>query len=329
MFFKHATINLFSSFDTLLIMSKNVSKTSGKSRFFVICSAIYCLYKYGTVFTEYQALDFIHRNNKNRSSFVCVLWLLRLLKKYNPQEYREAFHDKRQFDKLFSEFVNRDSMSVTTCDLKLDHFLDEHPKVVLKKSGGCSGKQVYVSKDTDTKDSLKRLIETEGYDLVEEAITNCAEIKRLNPTSLNTMRVVTFRSGSYFKIICACLRIGAIGSFVDNLSQGGTSARINLNTHELDSVFFANSFRECKGSQVGRNEIGMTIPYWDDVVKMVEKASLVVPQIHYVGWDVAVTDKGPAIVEGNESFHTVVMQVYASVDEPGLKSVFEETLRYI
>ena len=33
--------------------------------------------------------------------------------------------------------------------------------------------------------------------------------------------------------------------------------------------------------------------------EMVLKAAMVVPQMRYVGWDVAVTPNGPAIIEGN------------------------------
>lgn len=329
MFIKTGTITLITKFDTLLKMSKNVSLSSGKSRFYVICSAIYCLYKFGAIFTEYQAFDFIRRTNENRATFVTVLWLLKILKRYNPQEFRDVFHDKRKFDKEFAEFIKRDSMNITTCDDKLNIFLDKHKKIVLKKSRGCSGKQIYVSKDTDTKESIIELIQKEHFDLIEEAIINCKEIKRLNPTSLNTIRIVTFRDGTYFKVLCACLRIGAVGSSVDNVSCGGTAARINLSTHKLDSKFFANSYRECENSQSGRDEIGMLIPYWNEVVEMAERASLKVPQIHYVGWDIAITDKGPVMIEGNESFHTDVMQFYASVNEHGLKTIFDETLNHI
>ena len=97
----------------------------------------------------------------------------------------------------------------------------------------------------------------------------------------------------------------------------------------MDSKFFANSYRECENSQSGRDEIGMLIPYWNEVVEMAERASLKVPQIHYVGWDIAITDKGPVMIEGNESFHTDVMQFYASVNEHGLKTIFDETLNHI
>lgn len=188
---------------------------------------------------------------------------------------------------------------------------------------------MYVSTPEDTVETLLDNINKNGFNLAEEAIVNEESIRAFNPTSLNTIRIVTVRSGDYFKIICACLRIGAKGSSVDNVSSGGTSARINLETHKLDSVFFANAYREIPTSQSGRNDIGFEIPYWKETVKLVEEASKKIPQIHIVGWDVAITPKGPALIEGNESFHTDVMQVYASATEPGIKDVFCEALTHI
>lgn len=41
------------------------------------------------------------------------------------------------------------------------------------------------------------------------------------------------------------------------------------------------------------------VPYVKEAVKMCLEASLVVPQVRYIGWDVAVTEKGPVIIEGN------------------------------
>ena len=45
---------------------------------------------------------------------------------------------------------------------------------------------------------------------------------------------------------------------------------------------------------------GFQIPLWDEIVAMIKEASLVVPQVGYVGWDVAVSaDRGPLLIEGN------------------------------
>lgn len=315
--------------ETLLLATRNVSEETGKSRFFIALSAIYCSLRFGVLFTEYQAFDFYHRTNENRKTFVTVGWLVNKLKKYNPEEYRSCFHDKIKFNTLFDSYLNREWGGVETSDQNVLSFLSRHKRVVLKQANGCSGKQVYVANSQDSPYYLLGKIRNEKYNLMEEVVSNCKSIAKLNPTSLNTMRVVTIRSNDYFKVICACLRIGAIGSSVDNVSCGGTSARINLDTHKLDSVFFANSYRRVENSQEGRNEIGFTIPYWDETIHMLKEASKIVPQIHIVGWDIAITDKGPALIEGNESFHTVVMQVYSSLNEPGIKREFEEAISHI
>ncbi len=44
---------------------------------------------------------------------------------------------------------------------------------------------------------------------------------------------------------------------------------------------------------------GYTIPFVKEAVQMVLKAATITPQIRYVGWDVATTPNGPAIIEGN------------------------------
>lgn len=310
-------------------VSNNISKKEGKCRVGVYLDVLHSLYKYGTIPTEFQALNFTNRSSENRKSFVTVLWLTEQLDKYNPQEYRKFFHDKRLFNSTFSEFLNRDWMPIEGITDELKSFLAEHNKVVMKNASGCSGKQVYVSNEDDTTEKLLCMIKEDGFNLIEESIVNAPPIRAFNPTSLNTIRIVTVRSGDYFNIICACLRIGAKGATVDNVSCGGTSARINVETHKLDSVFFANAYREIPESQVGRNDIGFEIPFWSETVDLVTKASLKVPQIHIVGWDVAITPNGPALIEGNESFHTVVMQLYASVSEPGIKEAFAEALAHI
>ena len=44
---------------------------------------------------------------------------------------------------------------------------------------------------------------------------------------------------------------------------------------------------------------GYQIPFVKEAVQMVLEAAKVTPQIRYVGWDVATTPNGPAIIEGN------------------------------
>ena len=48
---------------------------------------------------------------------------------------------------------------------------------------------------------------------------------------------------------------------------------------------------------------------------MVLKAALEVPEVRYVGWDVAITKNGPIIIEGNENPSYGLIQYYLFNDE--------------
>ena len=45
---------------------------------------------------------------------------------------------------------------------------------------------------------------------------------------------------------------------------------------------------------------GFQFPYWNEVLEMCKKASFEIPEVGYIGWDVAITPTGPVFVEGNE-----------------------------
>lgn len=45
--------------------------------------------------------------------------------------------------------------------------------------------------------------------------------------------------------------------------------------------------------------VGFKVPEFDAAVKLVKEAAKVVPEVAYVGWDVAISASGPVIVEGN------------------------------
>ena len=44
---------------------------------------------------------------------------------------------------------------------------------------------------------------------------------------------------------------------------------------------------------------GFQFPDWDSAMEMIKEATLVVPEVGYVGWDLAFSTKGPLLMEGN------------------------------
>ncbi len=331
MFIRASVNHLLKHNAELKVMSKRVSEKYDVSRLRVIIDAIWCCTVYGTIYTEYECLDFLHRSHKNRKTYVTVFWLLRKIFKYNDVEEGKIFHDKRRFNELFSDFVKRKHVSLLDApEEEIKEFLENNDRAVMKNSGGCSGKQVHIidTKDMSVEDFLTYAREN-SYDMAEKVIENCDEIKRLNPTSLNTIRIVTIHSENFFRVMVACLRIGSVGADVDNVSSGGTVARIDKETGKIDTTFRVNEFRRLPASQAGRDEIGMEIPFWEEAVELVRNASKVLKNTHIVGWDVAITKDGPLLIEGNESFNTASMELYYDHTQPGLKADFEAALAMV
>ena len=50
----------------------------------------------------------------------------------------------------------------------------------------------------------------------------------------------------------------------------------------------------------GATIAGFVFPDWEEAMRVVCRAAKEVPQVGYVGWDVAFTPNGPCLVEGND-----------------------------
>ena len=95
-------------------------------------------------------------------------------------------------------------------------------------------------------------------------------------------------------------KMGLNGSIIDNNCM---FTPVNLETGEM--MYPAHSGDTVKGIIYHEHPnshiplVGYKIPFAKEAVEMCLKAATIVPQIRYIGWDVAITPNGPAIIEGN------------------------------
>lgn len=69
------------------------------------------------------------------------------------------------------------------------------------------------------------------------------------------------------------------------------------------------------------------IPYWEEIREMVTEASNVVPEVGYIGWDIAITPKGPIIIEGNANPGHQSMQLKPLLSNNiGYRKIYEKFL---
>jgi len=313
----------------LLGVSARLAKEAKKSRLFYICDMVWCSLRYGAMFAEYDDMDFAFRSAQNRATILTTFYNFRLYDKLNQKEYRRQFHDKIKFLRSFSSMIKRDWVAIEeVSEAQLQDFLNRHKKVVLKKSYGDSGKQVQVKtlEDNITAEDFREYTRRNGYDLAEQCIINHPDVGVFNETSLNTVRIATVQINGNVDFLFAGLRVGAKGCELDNISQGGAVARIDLDTGILTSGFLTKRSAR-RNAEIAQDQIGYQLPYWEEVKQVAKEAAMVIPEIGFVSWDICITENGPEIIEGNESFGSTIMQLACSHTEPGLKPKLESILK--
>ena len=133
----------------------------------------------------------------------------------------------------------------------------------------------------------------------------------------------------------------ALGVFgmLETPIKGGK--RIGAVTHVLVNdpttgygIFIENMLAEAKdGSlytghpQTGTPIVGFSVPHWDQVFRIALEASEVVPEVGYVGWDIAIREGDVVLIEGNSYPGHDILQLPAyTPDNIGMKSLIADFL---
>jgi hypothetical protein len=98
----------------------------------------------------------------------------------------------------------------------------------------------------------------------------------------------------------------------------------------IEYPMYANIPKEMiyeKHPLTGLDFIGFQVPCIAEVKELVTEAAKILPDCRYVGWDVAISEKGPLLVEGNGRPSVDLPQCYIhSRKREGLVRVMEQAL---
>lgn len=149
----------------------------------------------------------------------------------------------------------------------------------------------------------------DGRFLLQERIRQHEGMAALHPESLNTMRVITFNNGGRVQVFSAAQRMGTRGRSVDNWTAGGILVGVDLETGRLCADgFYKPGYggKVQKHPQTGITFQGFTIPYFQDAMQLVCRLHEYLYGIHSVGWDIAIRENGPVVIEGNPEWDGAV-----------------------
>jgi hypothetical protein len=152
---------------------------------------------------------------------------------------------------------------------------------------------------------LQELSRTRGM-LVQRRLRNHPVLDALTPGALSTVRVVTLRclDGRIEPIVAVC-RIPIGDSRTDSFSLGNAAAPVDPDTGRLGKAIRktdTGSVEYCdRHPDTGVVLEGFQLPHWDRVIPMAIRAHQSLDRLVYVGWDIALLDSGPVIIEANDN----------------------------
>jgi hypothetical protein len=147
--------------------------------------------------------------------------------------------------------------------------------------------------------------------IVQERIFNHPDLTKYSNGALCTCRVVTGRApGKQSEFISSILKLPTKKNITDNYVTGGLAVPIEFENGKLGAAVqqdYAGK-RLYAHPDTGNVFIGSRIPYWRSIVELCLCAHDLFSEFAFVGWDVAVTEDGPVLVEGNVRWGVKSMQ---------------------
>ncbi len=318
--------NMFAKIDS-------IHKKTKKNKIFIFLDMSFCDIRYGAGYMDYDLFEMYNLKNKERNTYITRGRNNALIKKYNDPEYNFYFRNKAEFNDMFKDYIKRDFIVVNECSKdEVIKFIKKHKVFMAKPLEGTCGKGIekIAIKDYPSLDALYKYLTKKGMNVeLEEVIKQSNEVNKIYDGAINTVRIVTILDDDNKPhVICAYFRIGN-GKYVDNFNSGGMVAPVD----EKKGIVLDKAIDKKKNlyenhPATGTPIKGFKFPDWDEALKLVKKASHVIPHMRYIGWDVAFTTTGPVLVEGNEyPGHDIYQLPEHTHDKRGIWPKFTEAFK--
>ena len=234
----------------------------------------------------------------------------------NPQ-HSSPCDDKNMYDLYFHD-INRPKTVFRKID---DMFLDENYSVIkvedaIKKakdegevilkigkfSEGGQGEMLWDS-IRDNENRLIEFLKASDNIVCQEIIKQHKVLNDLNPSSVNTVRIMTLIFNNEVHLMSSAIRFGASGNRTDNINSGGLACGL-YQDGRLKSIAYDIAARKYNCHQSGQSFDEITIPSYGqcvDIVTTLAKRFVSISKL--ISWDLAIDEKGnPLLIEFNLAF---------------------------
>lgn len=315
-------------------VSHFVNQSAALSRapkWWVTLDMLWCAVRYETTFENYSEWDFRILKPRERKTYMTDPRSFHLSRRLNDDSQRGIFDDKLQFAERFGPELGREWLDVSKADdAQLAAFLEGRDRVVTKNPRGVGGNGISVRDVSEITDvaAFREALVAANETLVEALIVQHPDMARLYPKSVNSIRMVTYLDpDGKVHVLAAALKIGN-GGAIDNFSNGGMYTMLDDHGRAMHPAADEAARSYAKHPITGVEITGYQVPLYDDALQLVDRLARVVPEMPYIGWDVAITPERAIAIEGNHN--TGVFQSKPSVSgiRHGLLAKYRAAMRF-
>ena len=318
-------------FSAMFKTAKRVSKANTASFIVVLFDIIYCGIEYMAGYVDYEVFDFYNLTKEQRETIITRGINNRFVSILNDKTVANILDNKVLFNERFNDFLGREWINLNSASQEeFEGFIKDKTYIIVKPVDQACGRnieKINVEKISDTKTLYDSLIQKEQF-LVEECIVQHPKMSEIYPNAVNTLRIVTVTRNGKVNIMFRSIRMGNAENVVDNFNHGGLFTTIDKDgiikkpaVDKKGSIYTNHPFTNA-------NIVGFEIPLFNDALNYVETMASKIPEVGYIGWDIAITEKGPVVVEANPfPGHDIYQsKVHMKDDGTGLRKDFENII---
>ena len=242
------------------------------------------------------------------------LWFDRILPYYSNASFRRFGEDKNYLAVWFPEARRPETVAACIAGV----FYDGDYRIITREEAvrRCVSRGRFVLKpsvdsgegrlirffdggecsEEDVSEAFDRL---GGNFIAQAAVEQHEALRRLNPDSLNTLRVMTFLFENEVHVLSVILRVGGRGSKVDNIGAGGFACAVD-GEGRLDRYAINRRSERCETTPDGVRFDSVTVPGYREALETVKRYHEKLAHFKLIGWDIAFNGKAePVLIEYN------------------------------
>ena len=164
----------------------------------------------------------------------------------------------------------------------------------------------------------KLLADDQAY-LLQPALKPHESVRRIMPgKGLGSARIVTVNRNGQVSVEFACIKIPAGNNIADNFvfgSVGNLLADIDIASGIIGRCFgpskaYVNLIETCvRHPDSGELITGFEFPHWQEMICTAKRAALKLDSLFIIGWDIALCEEGPTLLEANWRPDFVMLQI--------------------